>query len=84
MAKKGYNAPGIGKNKLEAADKMPKSLLAPARGHRENSQSEVGAEYCGDGRALNWTRYFSTQLGEFSKCRKFSSPEQAEVRVGLC
>lgn len=37
MAKKGYSATEIGENKLEAEDKVPKSLLAPVRGHREPS-----------------------------------------------
>lgn len=42
MAKKGYHAAGIGENKLEAEDKMPKSLLAPARGQREPSHLRWG------------------------------------------
>jgi len=69
-----YNATRIDEvkdqNKVEAADKMPKSLLTPSRKRRESSR---GVEYCGDGctvlcvaQDLGKT-YFSHQLGGFCK-----------------
>lgn len=42
MAKKGYSATGIGENKLEAAEKTPKSLVVSGRGYREPSHLRWG------------------------------------------